>query len=219
MSLPVFALTLKQGCVGRFVAAGDVERLVAGLPGFATPAQLQQALTSLDLDEIHDMKLDEFQELMAALASGADGWSVRQGFQPVLTAYFLSLKDWQGQLRCIVAHRLPLRPVLGAVVRDCMHGKAYNALQQCSPTRAPGSTQPPDRRGCGTQVATRRAEWTACMCSETPSTFPCTFPVCCSDRMAVCMQVPVRASPAAVSGTARRGQHGHGTRGRPSSCR
>lgn len=148
MSLPVFALSLKQGCVARFVAAGDVERLVTGLPGFATPEQLQQALASLDLDEIHDMKLEEFQELMAALASGADGWSVRQGFRPVLTAYFLSLKDWEGQLRCTFARRLPLRHVLGALAPNPHARKsiyciatAPHVLTKESPRLYPASRQ------------------------------------------------------------------------------
>lgn len=85
--------------VRRYVAIAAAKELVASIPGFTTEAQLQEALDGMDLEGLHDIKLDEFQELMGLLVSSVESCNVQDTFRRVLTAYFLSLKDWEGQLR------------------------------------------------------------------------------------------------------------------------
>lgn len=84
----------------RFVALEDVKRLVLSFDTFVSPAHLEHALGHMDLQGLHDITLEEFQELMDTLAAASEGRGIAQAFRPVLTAYFLSLKDWAGQLRC-----------------------------------------------------------------------------------------------------------------------
>lgn len=55
----------------------------------------------MSLESLHDLNLEEFQELMAMLFDAAEGCNMGEAFRPVLTAYFLSLKDEEEQLRCV----------------------------------------------------------------------------------------------------------------------
>lgn len=105
--MPIPGLGVSLHDVGRFVAIDAVRRLVAGLPGFASGAQLQEVLDGMDLEGLHDIQLEEFQELMALLADDGGGRSIAETFRAVLTAYFLSLKDWDGQLRCVLPADAP----------------------------------------------------------------------------------------------------------------
>eukprot|EP00892_Ulva_mutabilis_P003277 jgi/Ulvmu1/1320/UM011_0048.1 len=126
-----------------FVALADVQRLVLTFKGndgdaLVPLAQLERALGGMDLEHLHDVTLEEFQELMDQLlgGSGGPGTETRlcwfDAFRPVLTAYWLSLKDWPSQLKCFFDH----------------------LVQLCPPPEAPDSSPPPGGHGAGAPDAT-----------------------------------------------------------------
>ena len=83
----------------RFVSIGEVRKLLESFTSVTTKEAVAEMIEAMDLFDLHDMDLEEFQELLCTALQSASSEQIDGCLSLTLQAYFLSTKDRAQQVR------------------------------------------------------------------------------------------------------------------------
>lgn len=127
LRLGIFELSQPVEC--RFVSISDVRHLLESFTTVTTKETVAEMIEAMDLDDLHEMDLEEFVELICtafrSCAQPSRTEQVNSCLSLTLQAYFLSTKDSAQQVRYCIS--CSLQKLSSGVVLFLHSGRVLNA--------------------------------------------------------------------------------------------